>query len=254
VDWTALLTDPQTYISLATLAALEIVLGIDNIIFITILAGRLPEEQRRGATRLGLAIALVARILLLLSITWLMRLTAPLFTLMGHAVTGRDLVLLLGGLFLMGKATHEIYENVERPHDHQPQDLAADVKKRGRAALTSFLIQVAMIDIVFSLDSVITAVGMVQSIPVMVAAVIIAVLVMMAFATPIGDFVHRRPSIRVLALAFLVLIGFLLMAEGVGHHVPRGYIYFAMAFAASVEAFNILAGRNRALARRKRRG
>ncbi|MBI4616009.1 MAG: TerC family protein, partial [Planctomycetes bacterium] len=211
----SLLTQPETYVSLVTLTALEIVLGIDNIVFITILAGRLPPEKQRGARRMGIAVALLSRLALLAGISWVMSLDATLFSIRGFDITGKGLILIAGGLFLLAKATHEMYENVERPKEHQPKEL--DVKGAfARKALAGVLLQVVLIDMVFSLDSVITAVGMVkpEGFPIMVTAVILAVLVMLVFSGPVGDFVQKHASIRVLALAFLVLIGFLLVTEG----------------------------------------
>jgi predicted tellurium resistance membrane protein TerC len=222
---------------------MEIVLGIDNIVFITILCGRLPASRQTGARRLGLAGALVTRIGLLLAISWVMRLTEPLFTL-GFEWSGKDLILLAGGLFLLAKATREIYENVERAHEHLPFEVAPALAEaraaRGRGGVyLSIVLQVMVLDVVFSLDSVITAVGMAEHLPVMVAAVVAAVLVMMAFAGPIGDFIQAHPSIRMLALAFLVLIGVMLVAEATGQHVPKGYIYSAMAFSLAVQLLNV---------------
>jgi predicted tellurium resistance membrane protein TerC len=229
-------SQPEAWVSLATLALLEIILGIDNIVFIAILSGKLPPEQRLFARRAGLGLALISRILLLFSLSWVMRLQDPLFSLFGHAFSGRDLILLGGGLFLIAKATHEIYDKVEAAHTMQEATGAA---VKAGAQLTSILIQIMILDIVFSLDSVITAVGMASHIAIMVAAVIISVLVMMVFAGPIGDFVERHPSIKILALAFLVMIGAMLVAEGTGQHVPKGYIYFAMAFSLSIELLNM---------------
>jgi predicted tellurium resistance membrane protein TerC len=233
MEW---LTDPQAWIAFLTLAALEIVLGIDNIVFISILVGKLPAQQQAGAYRVGLALAMVMRILLLLSLSWIMGLTEPLFTvpLMGQAVSGRDLVLIVGGLFLVAKSTHEIHDRLE---GHEGGKSA-----RVAASYGSVLAQIMALDIVFSLDSVITAVGMVQHVTIMIAAVVAAVLVMMAFARAIGDFVARRPTIKMLALAFLLAIGIMLITDGFGHHVPKGYIYFAMAFSLFVEMLNLRAG------------
>jgi len=219
-----------------TLAALEIVLGIDNIVFISLLVGKLPHQQQAGAYRLGLGLAMVRRILLLLSLSWIMSLTEPLFTipLLDHAVSGRDLVLIVGGMFLVAKSTHEIHDKLE---GHEGEKSA-----RIAASYASVLGQIMALDLVFSLDSVITAVGMVQQVSIMIAAVVAAVLVMMAFARAIGDFVSHRPTVKMLALAFLVAIGVMLIADGFGHHVPKGYIYFAMAFSLFVEMLNLRAG------------
>ncbi|MCB1876312.1 MAG: TerC family protein [Chromatiales bacterium] len=248
-DW---LASPEAWIALATLTALEIVLGIDNIIFISILVSHLPEHQRNKARRQGLALAMITRILLLLSLAWMMRLTEPLFVLMPElvatsnsdqlqaalAVTGRDLILILGGLFLLWKSTHEIHESMEA----DPEDKAIRVPSRYWMVLA----QIAVIDIVFSLDSVITAVGMASHVPVMVIAIVLAVTVMMFAAKPIGDFVDLHPSIKILALSFLILVGVVLIAEGLGQHLPKGYIYFAMAFSVTVEMLNIRARRKHA--------
>ncbi|MFN8060023.1 MAG: TerC family protein [Vicinamibacterales bacterium] len=221
-------------VSLVTLAALEIVLGIDNVIFIAILAGRLPEADRASARRAGIAVAVVSRIMLLLGITWVMGLTAPLFQAFGVEFTGKALILLGGGLFLIGKATSEIHEKLEGAAD-------APTARRsgGYPRFWSVVLQIMVIDIVFSLDSVITAVGMTNHVPVMIAAVIVAAAVMMVFATAVSDFVHRHPTIKMLALAFLLLIGVMLVAEGFGQHVDKGYIYFAMAFSLGVELLNL---------------
>jgi predicted tellurium resistance membrane protein TerC len=232
VGW---LTDPQAWIAFATLAALEIVLGIDNIVFISILVAKLPERQRSLGYRLGLGLAMVMRILLLLAISWVMGLTRPLFPVLDHPVSGRDVVLILGGLFLVAKATFEIHDDLE----------GKEKEATSTAVTTSFVVvltQIMLLDIVFSLDSVITAVGMVDRIGIMVAAVVTAVLVMMIFAQAVGDFVGRHPTIRMLALAFLLLIGVMLVVEGTGNHVPKGYIYFAMAFSLFVELLNMKAG------------
>ncbi len=234
MDW---LVDPQAWIGLLTLTALEIVLGIDNIIFISILAGKLPEDQRQRARTSGLALAMGTRILLLLSLSWVISLTNPLFSLSGHAVSGRDLVLLLGGLFLLAKSTHEIHGALEGTEDHR--------EVRLKASFASILVQIALLDIVFSLDSVITAVGMVNQIGVMIAAVVIAVAFMMFAAAPLSRFVERHPTIKMLALSFLLLIGTLLIAEGFGLHIPKGYVYFAMAFSVFVEMLNLRLRRRR---------
>jgi predicted tellurium resistance membrane protein TerC len=232
----AWVTDPQIWIAFLTLAGLEIVLGIDNIVFISILVGKLPKAQQPAAYRLGLGLAMIMRILLLLSLSWVMSLTRPLFTLpfLGNEIAGRDLVLIIGGLFLVGKSTHEIHDKLE---GHEGERSA-----RVAASYAAVMAQIMVLDIVFSLDSVITAVGMVQQVGVMIAAVIAAVLVMMLFARAIGEFVSRHPTIKMLALAFLVAIGVMLIADGFGHHVPKGYIYCAMAFSLFVEMLNLRAG------------
>jgi predicted tellurium resistance membrane protein TerC len=240
-----LLLDPNIWIAFAMLTALEIVLGVDNIIFISILVGRLPAGQRDKARRLGLGFAMLSRLLLLFSLSWVMSLTADLVTVMGNGISGRDIVLLLGGVFLLYKASHEIFVAVEAPDQHGPGEAPARVKK---ALFWSVIGQIAVIDIVFSLDSVITAVGMVDQIGVMVAAVIASVGVMLVAAKPIGEFVDRHPSIKVLALAFLVMVGMALTAEAFDLHVPKGYIYAAMAFSLVVEALNLRA-RGKRLAR-----
>ncbi len=230
MDW---ITDPQAWIGFFTLAALEIVLGIDNIIFISILAGKLPREQQHRARQWGLGLAMFMRIGLLLSLSWIIRLTAPLFTVLGQEISGRDLVLLLGGLFLIAKSTHEIHNRLEGEEEGGS----------GRAAATmrGVLIQIVLLDIVFSLDSVITAVGMVNELGVMIAAVVVAVGFMMVFAGPIGGFVERHPTVKMLALSFLLMIGVALIAEGLDQHIPKGYIYFAMAFSVLVEMLNLRA-------------
>ena len=231
-----LLFSPEAWIALATLTALEIVLGIDNIIFITILVGRLPEEQRQRARVFGLALAMVTRILLLLSLTWIMRLTEPLLSVAGFTITGRDIILVGGGLFLIVKSTLEIHHSLEGV-----DEVARAATGSGHFAAT--LVQIALIDIIFSLDSVITAVGLVRQIPVMILAIVIAVGVMMFCAKAIGDFVDRHPTLKMLALSFLIMIGVALVAEGGEFHIPRGYIYFAMAFSVCVEMLNIKAHR-----------
>ncbi len=237
-----LLLDPNTWIAFAMLTALEIVLGVDNIIFISILVGRLPPEQRDAARRLGLGFAMVTRLLLLFSLSWVMGLTADLFTVAGMGISGRDLVLLLGGLFLLYKASHEIFVEVEaREQDGPPATDTVALQAARKRMLWAIVGQIAVIDIVFSLDSVITAVGMVDEIWVMVAAVVTSVGVMLIAAKPIGDFVDRHPSVKVLALAFLVMVGMALTAEAFEAHVPKGYIYAAMAFSLAVEALNIRA-------------
>ncbi|RUO52385.1 TerC family protein [Pseudidiomarina homiensis] len=236
---------PEAWIALATLTALEVVLGIDNIIFISILVGRLPESQRQKARQIGLLLAMGMRIALLLSIVWVMGLTEPLFEVLGFAFSGRDLILFFGGLFLLGKSTLEIHHSLEG---------AEETKTSGKAATFGAIItQIAVIDIVFSLDSVITAVGLVDYVAVMIIAVVVAVLVMMLAAKAIGDFVDRHPTIKMLALSFLILIGFTLMGEGLGFHVPKGYVYFAMAFSLVVELLNIrIRARNQPVHLKKR--
>jgi predicted tellurium resistance membrane protein TerC len=242
-----LLFDPNLWIAFAMLTALEIVLGVDNIIFISILVGRLPAHLRDKARQLGLGFAMLSRLLLLFSLTWVMSLTADLFSVAGNGISGRDIVLLLGGLFLLYKASHEIFVEVEAPEqDGPPMTDAAAVRASGRKLFWSVIGQIAVIDIVFSLDSVITAVGMVDQLGVMVAAVIASVGVMLVAAKPIGEFVDRHPSVKVLALAFLVMVGMALTAEAFDMHVPKGYIYAAMAFSLLVEALNIRARGKRA--------
>ncbi|HEY7530799.1 MAG TPA: TerC family protein [Gemmatimonadota bacterium] len=226
-----LLTDPQAWIALAALLALEIVLGVDNVIFISILAGKLPRDQRAKARTLGLGLALITRILLLLSLSWMIRLTSPLFGVLGNEISGRDLILILGGLFLIGKSTHEIHDRLEGEEGTSSRAAAA--------SFTAVIVQIMLLDVVFSLDSVITAVGMVDRVEIMVTAVVLAMVVMIAFAGMIGGFVERHPTVKMLALAFLLLIGTNLVAEGLGQHIPKGYIYFAMAFSVFVEALNL---------------
>jgi predicted tellurium resistance membrane protein TerC len=228
MEW---LSDPQAWIGFVTLAVLEIVLGIDNIVFISILAGKLPAQQRGRARRLGLGLAMVMRILMLLSISWIVRLTAPLLTVFGEEISGRDLVLLVGGLFLLGKATHEIHAKLEGDE--------GEASARVAPSFASVIVQIALLDIVFSLDSVITAVGMVQQVSVMIAAVVVAVGFMMAFSGPLSAFVDRHPTVKMLALSFLLMIGVMLIAEGLDHHIPNGYVYFSMAFSVFVEMLNI---------------
>jgi predicted tellurium resistance membrane protein TerC len=228
VDW---LLDPNAWIGLVTLTALEIVLGIDNIVFISILSSKLPREVQPTARRLGLALAMGSRILLLLSLSFLMRLSQPLFSVLDIAFSGRDLVLLAGGLFLLAKSTWEIHDKLEGVEGHTAARVAP--------SLASVLLQIALLDVVFSLDSVITAVGMVNQIPVMVTAIVIAVLIMMLFAEPVSAFVEGHPTIKMLALSFLLLIGMVLVAEGLHQHISKGYIYFAMAFSLGVEMLNL---------------
>ena len=228
MEW---LSDPHAWIGLLTLTVLELVLGIDNIVFISILAGKLPADQQKKARLIGLSLAMIMRILLLLSLTWVMGLTRPLFTVTGFEVTGRAIILVLGGLFLLVKSTHEIHDHIEGEDEHR--------EARALASLFAVLVQITLLDIVFSLDSVITAVGMVNEIAIMIIAVIVAVIVMMVFAGPVGGFVERHPTIKMLALSFLLLIGVNLIAEGLGFHIPRGYTYFAMAFSLFVEMLNL---------------
>ena len=228
MDW---LTDPQIWIALATLTFLEIVLGVDNIIFISILSGKLPAEQQPRARRLGLLGAMVTRVLLLFSLAWIIRLTEPWFTVLRQEISGRDLILILGGLFLIGKSTYEIHDKLEGEEGH--------ASKKVPASFTSVIIQIMLLDIVFSLDSVITAVGMVDELWVMIAAVMIAVGIMMVSAEPISAFVHRHPTVKMLALSFLLLIGLSLVMEGFDRHIPKGYIYFAMGFSVFVEMINL---------------
>jgi len=225
------LTDPETWVALVTLTSLEIVLGIDNIIFISILAGKLPAEQQGRARTTGLAVAMLSRVALLFSLASVMRLTAPWFTILGRDISSRDLILILGGLFLLAKSTHEIHEKVEG-HGEGGVNRAA-------ASFAGVIVQILLLDVVFSLDSVITAIGMADEIAVMVAAVVIAVGFMMVFAGAVGDFVHRHPTVKMLALSFLLMIGLSLVAEGFGQHIPKGYIYFAMAFSVFVEMLNL---------------
>ncbi|HEX9731707.1 MAG TPA: TerC family protein [Thermoanaerobaculia bacterium] len=228
-----LFSQPETWISLATLSALEIVLGIDNIVFITIVAGKLPPDRRPAGRRVGLALALITRLALLASLTWVMGLTAPLFSLFDHPFSGRDLILIGGGLFLIAKATVEVYDKVEAAHP------AAASAAQGAATFGWVIFQIMLLDMVFSLDSVITAIGMVKEISIMVTAVVLAMIVMIIFANAVGNFVERHPSIKILALAFLVMIGALLVAEGTGRHLEKGYVYFAMAFSLGIELLNM---------------
>lgn len=231
----------ETYVSLLTLTLLEIVLGIDNIVFITILAGKMPRERQHHARRIGLAFALISRIALLAGISWVMHLENELFVLFGNSISGKDLILIAGGLFLMAKATHEIYENVEHPQslaDEAKEDMGPQPLKGGNP-MVRFIVQVMILDIVFSLDSVITAVGLVDHLIIMILAVISAVGIMLVFAGPIGDFVQDHASVRVLALSFLVLIGFVLLFEGFEQNISKGYVYFAMAFSLLTELLNM---------------
>ena len=228
MEW---LSDPQVWIAFVTLLGLEIVLGIDNIIFISILAGKLPREQQARARYIGLGLALGLRVLLLFSLSWVIGLTAPLFSVYRWEISGRDLILILGGLFLLGKSTFEIHENLEGEHGHASAKVPAN--------FTSVIIQILLLDAVFSLDSVITAVGMVDRIEIMIAAVVVSIAFMMAFAGKLGEFVARHPTIKMLALSFLILIGMTLIAEGFDVHVPKGYVYFAMGFSVFVEMLNL---------------
>jgi len=228
LEW---LNDPQAWIALLTLTVLEIVLGIDNVIFISILAGKLPAKQRPRARRLGLALAMLTRIALLMSLAWIIRLTRPLFEPFGHPVSGRDLILIVGGLFLIAKSTHEIHQKLEGEEGHASRSVTATFR--------GVIVQIMLLDIVFSLDSVITAVGMAQHVPVMVTAVVISVLFMLWWAGPISDFVERHPTVKMLALSFLLLIGVNLIADGFGQHIPKGYTYFAMGFSVFVEMLNL---------------
>lgn len=228
MEWIA---RPEAWIALGTLTALEIVLGIDNIIFISIIVGRLPESQRSRGRVIGLSLAMLTRIALLLSITWVMSLTSPFFTLMQRSITGRDLILISGGLFLLAKSTQEIHQNLEGTEESE--------RSGKKESFIFTMLQIAVIDIVFSLDSVITAVGLAKDVPVMIIAIIISIGIMMLASKSIGDFVERHPTIKMLALSFLILVGVTLLAEGAGYEIPRGYIYFAMAFSVSVEMLNI---------------
>jgi predicted tellurium resistance membrane protein TerC len=227
MDW---LQDPQAWIGLITLTVLEVVLGIDNVIFISILAGKLPAGQQGKARKIGLAVAMITRILLLLSLAWIMKLTTPLFSVWTYEFSGRDLILLIGGLFLLAKSTHEIHGRLEG------EDQARTVRA---TSFASVIIQIALLDIVFSLDSVITAVGMINEVGIMIIAIVIAVVIMMAFAGAISGFVDRHPTVKMLALSFLLMIGLLLVADGLGHHIPKGYAYFAMGFSIFVEMLNL---------------
>ena len=228
MEW---LTDPQTWVAFLTLTALELVLGIDNVIFISILVGKLPPAQQPRARTLGLGLAMLLRIALLFSLSWIIRLTAPLFTVLGQEISGRDLILLIGGVFLLGKSTHEIHGKLEGEEGH--------ASARVKPSFMGILLQILLLDIVFSLDSVITAVGMTDRLGVMIAAVVVSVVCMMVFAGPISRFVERHPTVKMLALSFLLLIGVTLIAEGLDRHIPKGYIYFAMAFSVFVEMVNL---------------
>jgi predicted tellurium resistance membrane protein TerC len=237
------LLDPNTIIAFLTLAALEIVLGIDNIIFISVIANRLPAEMRDQVRRFGLMFALITRILLLLSLTWVMGLTEPLFNALGQEISGRDLILFGGGLFLIWKASKEIYLEVEAKEEApiEQKDIQKEMNKAKAQLFWGAVVQIGILDIIFSLDSVITAVGLVDEISIMVAAVLVSVAVMLFAAKSIGDFVHKHPSIKVLALSFLTIVGMVLIAESMDVHIPKGYVYFAMAFSLFVEFLNIRA-------------
>ena len=228
MDW---LTDPQIWIAFVTLVALELILGVDNVIFISILAGKLPADQQQRGRRTGLALAVISRILLLFSLSWIIGLTEPLFSVLKFEISGRDIVLFLGGLFLLGKATNEIHQKLEGVEGH--------ASARVKPTFVSVMVQVILLDVVFSLDSVITAVGMVDQLPVMIAAVIVAAGGMIVSAGLIGDFVDRHPTVKMLALSFLLLIGFTLVVESLHQHIPKGYIYFAMGFSIFVEMLNL---------------
>ena len=232
-----LIADPHAWIALATLTALEIVLGVDNIVFISVIAGRLPEHQRERARRLGLLLAMGLRILMLLTITWILRLDKPIFTILEEPFTWKDIILICGGLFLLAKATTEIHAQLEGPEIEEATKIPV--------TFAGVLAQIAVVDLVFSVDSVITAVGLVNHVEIMIVAVVIAVGVMMLAAGPVGSFVDRHPTIKMLALSFLVLIGMALLADGLGFHIPKGYIYFAMAFSVGVELLNLRVRRKR---------
>ena len=228
MEW---LSDPQSWIALLTLTLLEVVLGIDNIIFISIIAGKLPAHQQKLARHVGLGAAMIMRILLLLSLAWIVKLTNPLFSVLGHGISGRDLILILGGLFLLAKATHEIHDKLEGEEGTHVSKVYPK--------FASVIVQIMLLDVVFSLDSVITAVGMARELGVMITAVVIAVAIMLFAAGPISSFTDRHPTVKILALSFLLLIGMALIADGLGFHIPKGYIYFAMGFSVFVEVLNI---------------
>lgn len=228
MEW---LTDPRTWIAFITLFALELVLGVDNVVFISILAGKLPADQRPRARTIGLAVAVLSRILLLFSLSWIISLTAPLFTVFKYDISWRDIILILGGLFLLGKSTHEIHQKLEGGE--------GQASARVKVSFAGVIVQILLLDVVFSLDSVITAVGMVDQLAIMIAAVVIAAVVMILTASPLGNFVDHHPTIKMLALSFLLLIGFTLIVEGLHQHIPKGYIYFAMGFSIFVELLNL---------------
>ena len=234
MEW---ILEPQGWIAFLTLAALELVLGIDNIVFISILVGKLPPERRQKAYRIGLGLALISRVLLLLSISWVMGLTKPLFTVLTKVISGRDIVLIVGGLFLVAKSTHEIHDKLEGTEGER--------SAKAFGSYGAVLAQIMALDVIFSLDSVITAVGMVNKVGLMVSAIVVSIVVMMFFANAIGNFVHKHPTVKMLALAFLLMIGVMLIADGLGHHIPKGYIYFSMAFSLFVEMLNLRARNER---------
>ncbi|MGR0482213.1 MAG: TerC family protein [Candidatus Electronema sp. V4] len=229
------LADPQAWIAFLTLVLLELVLGVDNVIFISILAGKLPANEQARARTTGIMLAIGTRILLLLSLSWIIGLTEPIFSVLGYAISGRDIILIVGGLFLIGKSTHEIHEKLEGEEEH----VASNGQKRNGPSFASVIIQILLLDVVFSLDSVITAVGMVDQLSVMIAAVVVSACAMVFLAGTISDFVNRHPTVKMLALSFLLLIGFTLIVEGLHQHIPKGYIYFAMAFSVFVEMLNL---------------
>ena len=237
-----LLLDPNVWVAFATLTVMEVVLGVDNVIFISVLVSRLPKAEAERARKIGLALALIFRIALLLVLSWIIALTAPVFSAFGHGFSWRDIILIAGGLFLLYKAVHEMHAEIEEPHEPELQIAA-------RSALSAIIVQIVIIDMVFSIDSIVTAVGMAQHVEVMIAAVIVAVGIMFLASGPIANFVSRHPTTKMLALAFLLLIGVSLVADGVGFHIDKAYIYAAMAFAVMVEAVNIVASRRRMLAR-----
>jgi predicted tellurium resistance membrane protein TerC len=229
------LADPQAWIAFLTLVLLELVLGVDNVIFISILAGKLPAHEQARARSLGIMLAIGTRILLLLSLSWIIGLTEPIFSVLGYAISGRDIILIVGGLFLIGKSTHEIHEKLEGEEEH----VASGGQKRSGPSFVSVIIQILLLDVVFSLDSVITAVGMVDQLSVMIAAVVVSACAMVFLAGTISEFVNHHPTVKMLALSFLLLIGFTLIVEGLHQHIPKGYIYFAMAFSVFVETLNL---------------
>ncbi|MCP4106264.1 MAG: TerC family protein [Desulfobacteraceae bacterium] len=238
MEW---LADPHAWMALATLSALEIVLGIDNIIFIAILAGRLPEHQQARGRTIGLGLAMITRIILLLSITLIMKLVKPLFTVFANEISGRDIILIIGGLFLLGKSTLEIHHNLEGQEGH-----ASSQDQKAHVSFASVIAQIMILDVVFSLDSVITAIGLAEDVAIMITAIIIAVVFMMFLAGGISNFVETHPTIKILALSFLLLVGLALMGDGLDMHIPKGYIYFAMAFSAFVEMLNLKVRKTRA--------